>query len=378
MKIIIKAVSIALFMTVLIPVQAQDEDASASNLSGTVTTKGAPLKIREGKGTNTEIIATAKNGETVSVLGSFGEWYKVKVNDQIGYAHRNYIKVAKNNEVAGNDKKASGKVEETTTDESSSETTKGEWGTVATQSSTLLIRSGTNPSSDKVVARASKGDKVQILEQQGAWYKVQLENGTTGYASSKYVKKGTGEDSSNNKQERGNKKEASKTTSKAVKKETVMSRLDKASRGEFYGVVVTRGSPLNIRSGKGNDTEVVTKIEKGSQLRILDDSGEWYKVELENGDVGYAKSLFIKKVQGNKKADDSKADGSVGIGQYGIVVTKGSPLNIRMGKSREAEVITKADKGSKVKILEATEGWYKVELEDGTKGYAKQEFIGEE
>ena len=204
MKVMIKAISMALFMTVLVPVQAQDKDANASNLTGTVTTKGAPLKIRVGKGTDTDILTTAKNGDTLTVLGSFGEWYKVKINDQIGYAHHNYIKVAKNNEPVGNTKKAlkastSSKSEEEDTETSSTTSTpstsgKGEWGTVATQSSSLLIRSGTNPGSDKVVARASKGDKVQILEQQGAWYKVQLEDGTTGYASSKYVKKGSGEE----------------------------------------------------------------------------------------------------------------------------------------------------------------------------------------
>jgi len=325
MKTITKGLSVVLFMTTL-----GAGAVATSGSSGVVTTQGSPLQIRAGKGVDTAIITGVANGETLTVLETSGDWYKVKLSDgQTGYAHRKYIKMAS----------AEVKKEVATSAEVSE-------GVVATQKDALLIRAGTSKSNDKIIAKVPKGANVQILEEQGSWYKVQLEDGSTGYASSQYIKK-TG-------------------TTQASKPEITVNKLDKASRGEVYGIVVTKGSPLNIRAAQGSDAKVIGQLEKGSRVRILEEAGEWYKVELEDGKTGYASRQFLKKAGALKKVEK---------GGTGIVVTKGSPLNIREGKDKNSEIVTKVENGTKVKILETSGEWYQVELEDGTTGYASHEFI---
>lgn len=65
---------------------------------------------------------------------------------------------------------------------------------------------------------------------------------------------------------------------------------------------------------------------------------------------------------------------SVGnIGKIGIVDV--DSLNIREGARTDRPIIKKVTEGTKVKILDVLNGWYKVQLEDATKGWASGEFI---
>lgn len=61
-----------------------------------------------------------------------------------------------------------------------------------------------------------------------------------------------------------------------------------------YGTVHTKGSSLNIRKGMGKDTKIIYKVPKGSSLLIFESIGEWYKVQLNDGTVGYASKDYIK------------------------------------------------------------------------------------
>jgi tetratricopeptide (TPR) repeat protein len=60
------------------------------------------------------------------------------------------------------------------------------------------------------------------------------------------------------------------------------------------GVVETQQTRLNIRGGQGTEYKVVGKAEKGEQVLVLKDIGQWYQVQLQNGTIGYARKDFIK------------------------------------------------------------------------------------
>jgi len=63
------------------------------------------------------------------------------------------------------------------------------------------------------------------------------------------------------------------------------------------GTVETQQTRLNIRKGGGLEFPIVAKAEKGETLLLLEKTGEWYKVQLQDGTVGYAHQEFIKPVQ---------------------------------------------------------------------------------
>lgn len=353
---------------------AKEADDTGTKETGVVVTKTGELNIRAGMSKDDKIVGTAKKGSKIHVLKKTGEWYKVQLDDgTTGYANRSYIKLgaegadSEATSASKSDQKDSATKagEKTDTDAKKpvkEDTLKGE-GVVSTKGSPANVRASGSLKAE-VVAKVDKGAKVQVVAKAGDWYKVELDDGTMGYVQRNLIKLGNGK---------------TLLSLPADSGKASLSKLEKAATGGGEGEVVTQGSPLNVRTDKSTEAKVVGKVAKGSKVRILGKEGEWYKVQLKNGKIGYASSQFIQPgAAGQETAGAADAEGSkgnLGKGDSGMVVTKGSPLNIRSGKSQSAEVVTKAAKGSKVRILEDAGEWYKIELEDGTTGYAKRDFI---
>ena len=142
--------------------------------TGIVT--ASALNIRSGAGTNYSVITKAYKGESVDILDTNNGWYKVKLsNGKIGWASSDHITRSSNSN-----------------NNSQSGTAISGYGRVA--ASTLNVRSGAG-TNYSVVAKAYKGDKVELLESSNGWYKVKLSNGKVGWSSSKYITKINNSDS---------------------------------------------------------------------------------------------------------------------------------------------------------------------------------------
>lgn len=130
------------------------------------------------------------------------------------------------------------------------------------------------------------------------------------------------------------------------------------------GLVTTKKSPLNIRKRASQTAEVIEQASQESAVLILETVNLWYKVQLNNGIVGYASSKYIAK-------EDETGDYVF----CGIVTTKNSPLNIRAGQSQNTKIIGTAQKGTALHVLGVFGAWYKVKLNDGTVGYASSDYV---
>ncbi len=71
----------------------------------------------------------------------------------------------------------------------------------------------------------------------------------------------------------------------AFKMEAVVSALDRNRTALDY--TVSGDSGANIRACPRTDCEILAVFDKGQALRILDDSGQWYEVRLNNGETGF-------------------------------------------------------------------------------------------
>ncbi len=138
-------------------------------------------------------------------------------------------------------------------------------GIVTTEKTPLSIRASMSQDA-KVIATASKGSALAFevvyhvnSEAQTSWYKVILDDGKTGYASKQFV----------------------------------TNHIDVEAG---CGLVETKDTTLNVREGMGKDTKVIGKVRKGAKLRLLDkegEEGEWLRVQLNNGKMGYVHKDFI-------------------------------------------------------------------------------------
>ncbi len=60
---------------------------------------------------------------------------------------------------------------------------------------------------------------------------------------------------------------------------------------------VVKGELINLRNGPDQDASVMTCVQKGSELEILEEYGNWFKVRVvKTGDVGYMLSFCISEV----------------------------------------------------------------------------------
>ena len=145
-------------------------------------------------------------------------------------------------------------------------------GTVNTDA--LRLRNEANTTST-ILATASEGDTVVILEDAGnGWYKVDY-NTVEGYMSGEYL--------------------------------TVSAQAD-VTIG--YGLVQTGGSTLNVRSGPGTTYSKVTTLSDGAVVSIMGIDNGWYKIKTSSGATGYVSSEYMVTC---KDSAGSRGDGATAV-----------------------------------------------------------------
>ena len=65
--------------------------AEKSGKTGTVTTNGGKLNVRTGAGLDNYAFTQLPNGTVVEVIGTDGDWYRVRLPEKIGYVYSGYM-----------------------------------------------------------------------------------------------------------------------------------------------------------------------------------------------------------------------------------------------------------------------------------------------
>ena len=55
------------------------------------------------------------------------------------------------------------------------------------------------------------------------------------------------------------------------------------------------GSTLNVRGGPSGSAAVVAKVKKGERLTLLEESSDWYRVQLPAGKEGWVSARYVRK-----------------------------------------------------------------------------------
>ena len=139
-----------------------------------------------------------------------------------------------------------------------------------------------------------------------------------------------------------------------------------AFANEEIGTVTA--SVLNIRSGAGTNHSVITKVNKGNKLTILETANGWNKVKLSNGTIGWASGQYISKSTAGNIQKPSQV-----VSKKGTVTA--ATLNVRSGPGTNNTIITKVYKGQNVDIIEQSNGWNKIVLSNGNTGWVSGQYI---
>ncbi len=176
---------------------------------------------------------------------------------------------------------------------------------------------------------------------------------------------------------------------------------------EKYREVTVTADILNLRESPDTSSKIIGKLKKGSQLKVLQSSGEWYKVSIDRL-TGWVSIKYVTSANTSnepKSTTDKNTDKNVNTNanasnnssknentstsknnttnkmteaaavKYGKIT--GNNVNVRKGPGLSYSVIKQLNKGALLEILDKTEKWYQVKLSDNVLGWVSSSYISE-
>lgn len=134
-----------------------------------------------------------------------------------------------------------------------------------------------------------------------------------------------------------------------------------AETEQAVAVGATTGSSLRMRSAASTSASVVTTLDEGVAVAVLDGSTDgWHRVSY-NGKVGFVSADYLAIDQDNV------------FTSYGRVT--GDGVCVRSTPSTEGATLATVDADAIVTVNGFVDGWYDVTCKYGTEGYIRSDFV---
>ena len=263
------------------------------------------VNMRKEPSTDSKKIMYVTQDDIVEVLEKDGEWYKIKFKGKTGYVFGEYLKVDDSKLEVTENKKEEEKVETTENDTSTKteETPKKEESKNDVQDVTvdvpadLQIKEKTDirliPNiTSSVIYTAKKAVSIKVIEQLNEWSYISVDNIVGWVRTDKIVEKNAV--SSENKEDKTEKKEEEKTSNSEVKEtKTAYIKYDK----------------VNLRKKASTSSTVLAKLKLNDKVTVLEEvDSKWSKVKVD-GITGYVSTELLsdkkQEVKEEKKEEEN-------------------------------------------------------------------------
>ena len=117
---------------------------------------------------------------------------------------------------------------------------------------------------------------------------------------------------------------------------------------------------VNFRSGPSTSYSIIGKLLIGDKVEVISTSNGWSKIRY-NGKIGYASSKYLSS---------SSPESNTITKKYVNV----SSLNVRSGPSTNNSIIGKLSNGDKVEVISTSNGWSKIKY-SGKTGYVSSKYL---
>jgi uncharacterized protein YgiM (DUF1202 family) len=247
------------------------------------------------------------------------------------------------------------------------------------EGSTLNVRS--QPSTQgEILGYLENGDMMPLQNESGDWYQIEIEEGLSGWISKKY----------------SSPRKVDSMASLPEPEEAMESELTplgekpKLPENAMVIVTVSEESTLNVRSLPSSSGAVVDMLFGGDKLPLVKEEGDWYQVQFEDETTGWISKKF-SAIEGAVKAsipapvekqaspwasDEEPKEKEMVTTVVVIKVPEGSSLNVRSAPSSQGTVVGSLKRGDMRPLMEETDEWYQLELQDGQSGWVSQKFSG--
>ncbi len=279
---------------------AKDEQMSATQASPANTVvviqvgQGSTLNVRVEPSASGEILGYLENGDMMPYVKESGGWYQIKIDEGLfGWVSSKFATTRTLTSDAplvfdGEAETRAGATEVPAPAADDSQTATPMVEITVGEDSTLNVRS--MPSSEGAVVDAlAEGDTLPLIKESGDWYQLQFEDGSTGWVSKKF----------------------SKILNAGAEAETMFPEVEtdgpvtaEAPPAQNPNIPVTtvvvitvkEGSSLRVRSAPSSQGEVLGSLKSGDMRPLLEESGDWYQVEFQDGQSGWVSQKFSSKM----------------------------------------------------------------------------------
>ena len=293
------------------------------------------VNLRELPMTDADIEKVVGKNESVEITGKCGDWYQVSCGGKTGYIMAEYLTVGG---------EASNETESAPAD-TAVETLYAE-AKSAKAGARVNLREQASTGSDieKVVG---EGAALSVLGECGGWYRVSC-GGKTGYIMKEYVLL---DSAANDAQDGGDTLYAETVTGETTDR-------------------------VNLREQASSGSDVEKVVDKGCEVKLLGECGDWYKVSC-GGKTGYISKNYIR-VTGGTDNEDETVDAVVpdGFVSYPAARTGATNerVNLREAASSAADVLKVLNKNASLTVLGEQGGYYQVKYGDAL-GYIAKNYV---
>lgn len=318
MSSIKKALFVIIFTIVLIFIGTKITNAK------TVEITTETLNLRKEATTDSDIVALISIGDECEVLADDGDWYKVKYGEYTGYISKEYTKViGEDVDNTENDKKTSDNESTDSKNTSSENDTDKEINTQPQDNNNQTGESQNNSDDTKTensqdvnnlsqlgklkkdeklritpligsssIENIKKDQEVTIITELGGWTYIQTDL-SSGWIRTDSILKSTS--SVNDKTENDN-SNVNNIDNEAVKdNEKEESKTDNESTNFTKKTMYVKEEIINIRKEANTSAEIVMVVSQNTELDVIGESGDWYKVDTSSGEAYVLKELLSDK-----------------------------------------------------------------------------------
>lgn len=286
------------------------------------------LNLRKEASTDSGIVEKLNEDDEVEIISDEGEWYNVKHNSNTGYVKKEYV-IIEETQSENTDNKNTQE-----TNESQSQTQ-----SVSTENEGLINDNKLIFSKDtsiriipaingNIIGEVKSGENLEIISMTNHWYFVEY-NEISGWVPqiTKSVNAETNNEQKVNEEneereeqsaeqpaeqqteqkEQESEQESGKTTNEQqeVEQDTASENTDQTAVETTIKYV--KPSSIYFRKGPSTDSEVITSLIRNTDVKVIGEEGDWYKVNFD-GEIGYIRKDLLAD---SKSVDTSRSGDSI-------------------------------------------------------------------
>ena len=310
----------------------------------TLSTASSTLKLRESGSSSADVLTYMPHGTIVEVLSDSGSWYQVRtLGGTVGYCSAQYL-TRLDEEIT---------TTTTPTETSGQSDPDAVAATGEVTGSSVNVRSGPSTSAS-VLGSLKKGDGVEIISQNGDFYRIVYDGGTA-YISASYVR-------------------VTGTVATSTPRPTATP--DSGSSGDLEegeALIADSGTAL---MGDPSGSVIYEYLSKNDVVTILDSEGGYYLVRTEDGETGYVAKSAVKAAETETPSPTETPESGGSTTRQGTIKlsSSSSNLNLRQGPSTSTDVLATLRHGQSVTVTGESGDWYAIEV-SGYSGYVMKTYV---